>query len=114
MTKESRTAEVFRLLGLARRAGAVVPGTDAARQAIRQGEARLVVTAGDASPVQMKKIERTLKNQAIPRVTLGDRAMLGAAVGRGPTSAVVVTGASFAAELTKRLGAECLPDELEE
>ena len=109
-----RETEIFRLLGLARRAGALVPGTDAVRQSIRNGEARLLVTASDASSVQLRKIERTMNDQAIPRVTLGDRATLGTAVGRGPTSAVVVTGASFADELTKRLVVDRPPYELEE
>lgn len=112
--RESGRAEALRLLGLARRAGAVATGTDAARRAIRTGEARLVLTADDASRVQLDKIEKTLRNQAIPRVTLGDRATLGTAVGRGPTTAVAVTGASFAAELTKQLGAAGHPDEPEE
>lgn len=74
----------------------------------------MVLVADDASSVQVDKVVKTMRNQAIPRVTLGDRAMLGAAVGRGPTSVVVVTGASFARELTKRLGATGGPDELEE
>lgn len=96
--------EVLRLLGLARRAGAVVPGTDAARRVIRAGEARLILMAGDASSVQLDKIRSVLKNRPIPRGTLGDRATLGAAVGRGPTSVVAVTSASFAEQLQRKLG----------
>ncbi|MEQ8328961.1 MAG: ribosomal L7Ae/L30e/S12e/Gadd45 family protein [Longimicrobiales bacterium] len=107
-------AEALRLMGLARRAGAVATGSEATRRAIRSGEARLVLTADDASRLQLEKIERELRNQAVPRVILGDRATLGAAVGRGPTTAVAVTGASFAAELCKRLGTGDLPHELEE
>ena len=42
---------VMQLLGLARRAGAVAPGTEAVRQAIRGGHARLVLFAADASQV---------------------------------------------------------------
>jgi len=100
----SRRAEALRLLGLARRAGAVAPGTDLARRAVRRGEARLILMAGDASSVQLDKIRTVLGNRPIPQVILGDRATLGAAVGRGPISAVAVTSASFAEQLQRRLG----------
>ena len=95
--------EVFRLLGLARRAGAVAPGTDATRRAIRRGEARLVLMAGDASRVQLDKIRKELNNRPIPQVTLGDRATLGAAIGKAPVAAVAVTDESLATRLLQDL-----------
>lgn len=100
---ESRTASALRLLGLARRAGAVAPGTESVRRAIRDGEALLILMAGDASSVQLKKIRTTQDDGSIPRVTLGDRATLGAAVGMAALSAVAVTEASFAARLVEEL-----------
>jgi len=95
----SRMPEALRLLGLARRAGAVAPGTEAVRRAIREGEARLVLMAGDASGVQLEKIRTTLRNRPIPQVTLGDRATLGAAIGMARVAAVAVTSSSFAERL---------------
>ena len=100
---ESRRTDIFRLLGLARRAGAVVSGTEAVRGAIRQGEARLILMADDASSGQLDKVRRTLMNRPIPRANLGDRAILGAAVGRAPVSVVAVTGASFAEQIQRML-----------
>lgn len=94
----------MRLLGLARRAGAVAPGTGAVRQAIRAGEAQLILMAEDASRVQLDKIRTTLHDRAIPQAVLGDRDMLGSAVGRAPLSAVAVTSASFAGRLLEVLG----------
>ncbi len=96
--------EALRLLGIARRAGAVVWGTDAARRAIRSGEARLVLMAGDASQVQLEKVRSALEHRPIPRGTLGDRATLGAAVGRAPVSVVAVTADSFAGPVSEMLG----------
>ncbi|GMV06661.1 MAG: hypothetical protein AMXMBFR53_29370 [Gemmatimonadota bacterium] len=105
MTERSRRADqALRLLGLARRAGSVAPGTDAARRAVRSGEARLILMAGDASSVQMDKIRSSMRNRPIPWGTLGDRATLGAAVGRGPTSAVAITAVSLAKALERVLG----------
>ncbi len=95
--------EVFRLLGLARRAGAVAPGTDATRRAIRRGAARLVLMAGDASGVQLDKIRKELSNRPIPQVILGDRATLGAAIGKAPVAAVAVVDESLAARLLRDL-----------
>ena len=114
--KGSRRADALRLVGLARRAGAVVPGTVAARRAVVRGEARLILMAGDASSVQLDKIRNVLKNRPIPRGTLGDRATLGAAVGRGPVSAVAVTAESFAAQLSTKLGLGdvLMPEDAEE
>ena len=68
---ESRTVSALRLVGLARRAGAVAPGTDAVRRAIREGEAQLVLIASDASRTQVDKVRTTLHDRAIPQVVLG-------------------------------------------
>ena len=103
MTWVNRRPEAFRFLGLARRAGAVAPGTDATRRAIRQGEARLVLMARDASGVQLDKIRKELSNRPIPQVILGDRATLGAAIGKAPVTAVAVTSESLATRLLQDL-----------
>ncbi len=94
---------ILSFLGLARRAGAIAPGMEAVRRAIRDGEACLVVTAEDASRLQLKKIESKVHERAIPRVILGDRNTLGEAVGTGPLSAIAVTDQSFARQLAERL-----------
>ena len=102
---ESLKVSAFGLLGLARRAGGVAPGTEAVRRAIREGEARLILMARDASSVQLDKIRTTLHDRPIPQVILGDRNMLGAAVGLAPLSAVAVTDAGLAERLLEELGA---------
>src|SRR5690554_793021 len=65
-------SDAFSLLGLARRAGTVLVGTDAVRRSIRNGDARLVILAGDASPVQLEKVFRLLRHHEIPHVTVAD------------------------------------------
>jgi len=97
---------VYRLLGLARRAGAVAHGTEGVRQSIRVGEARLVLLAGDASPAQLDKIRRTMRSRPVPEVSIGDRVGLGAAVGLAPISAVAVTSSPLADRVLAELGAE--------
>ncbi len=101
--KTSRRPSVYQLLGLARRAGAVAPGTEAVRRAIREGEAQLILMAGDASSVQLDKIRTTVHDRAIPQAVLGDRAALGGALGLAPVSAVAVTNGPLADQLLVEL-----------
>lgn len=96
--------KVYQLLGLARRAGGVAPGAVAVRHAIREGEARVVLFAGDASSAQLDKIRRTLAGRHVPQVSLGDRSALGAALGMAPLSAVAVTNESLAEQVLAELG----------
>jgi ribosomal protein L7Ae-like RNA K-turn-binding protein len=110
MTGTSLAPSAQRLLGLARRAGAVASGTEAVRRAIREGEAQLVLMATDASSVQLDKVRKTLRDRAIPQVVLGDRDTLGAALGMSPVSAVAVTSASFAGRLLAELAGTATED----
>ncbi|MCH7991898.1 MAG: ribosomal L7Ae/L30e/S12e/Gadd45 family protein [Gemmatimonadetes bacterium] len=100
---QSQRSSAHGLLGLARRAGAVALGTAAVRRAVREGEALLILMAGDASSVQMDKIRTTLRDRPIPQVILGDRNTLGAAVGLAAVSAVAVTNRSLADRLLVEL-----------
>ncbi len=96
--------KLFGLLGLARRAGGVVPGTEATRQAIRDGEARLVLLAADASIAQIEKVQRTLAGRPeVPHAVIGDRGALGAALGQAPVTAVAVTHAALAERMRAEL-----------
>lgn len=104
------------ILGLARRAGAASGGTEAVRQAVRDGRAKLVVMATDASPTQLNKIRSTIHNRTIPQVFLGDRNTLGSAIGSAPLAAVAVTDASLAGRLLEGMEShesEHVPDEPE-
>ena len=94
------------LLGLARRAGAVATGTGSTRRALKEGRARLVLLAQDASETQRDKVMKLLRHGKTPRATLGTRESLGSAVGSAPVSAVAITDKEFAKELVARLGLE--------
>ena len=94
------------LLGMARRAGAVASGTGSTRRAVKEGRARLVLFAQDASETQRDKVMNLLRHGQTPRATVGTREALGSAVGSAPVSAVAVTDKGFAKELVARLGAE--------
>jgi ribosomal protein L7Ae-like RNA K-turn-binding protein len=71
-------------------------GVDAARRAVREGRARLVLIAEDASAAQLKKITGLLEHRSVPCRVAGARDALGAAVGGAALSAVAVTRREFA------------------
>lgn len=94
----------LRLLGLSARAGAVVPGTERVREAVRAGAAHLVIVAADASDNSRDKLEPLLGARGVPWIVAYDRAALGAAVGRAPLSAIGVTDRRLAERLRELEG----------
>ncbi len=96
----------MRLLGLAARAGAIVPGTERVREAARGRRLRLVLIAADASANAKEKLLPLLDRRGIEYVVAASRDALGAAVGRSPLSAVGVTDAAFADRLKALIEAE--------
>lgn len=95
---------VLPLLGLAARAGTLVPGTGRVREAVRAGVVRFVVVAGDASENARDKLLPLLAARGVPHAVVFDRTALGAAVGRSPLSAVGITDASLAGRVAELLG----------
>ena len=84
------------LLGLAARARALAMGTDMVRGAARDGKVAAAVLAGDASPTQARKLVPLLQARGIPFAVFSNQADLGAAVGKGPVSAIGITDPGFA------------------
>ena len=76
---------------------------DAARRAVREGRARLVLIAEDASAAQLKKIKGLLEHRPVPCRVAGGRDELGAAVGAAGLSAVAITRSEFAEPLLRQL-----------
>lgn len=84
------TDRVLGMLGMAMRAGAVVPGTERVREAARGDSLQLALIAADASANTRGKLLPLLAARGITHVVRYERAELGAAVGRGPLGAVGV------------------------
>lgn len=79
---------VLQLVGLARRAGHAVVGTQAVRDAARRGELAAVVVAADAAENAHKRLQGLYREPEVAVVTCGTRGELGSAVGRGETVVV--------------------------
>jgi ribosomal protein L7Ae-like RNA K-turn-binding protein len=91
---------VLGLLGLARRSGSVVRGVSAVRDAVRSGEARIVILAEDASKAQLGKLTGLIEAREVVVRWMESRDALGRAIGVAPVSALAVTAQSFAEALS--------------
>jgi ribosomal protein L7Ae-like RNA K-turn-binding protein len=88
--------QVLTLAGFAARAGQVVTGTERVRAAVRDGGARLVLLASDASVTQVAKLVPLLGARKVPNHSVASRDRLGRAVGKGPLSALALLDPALA------------------
>lgn len=91
-------------LGLAARAGRVRVGYDGVRRAIRNGEARVVIIAGDAPAPVRRRLERILNGEGTSHKIVLDGDSLGAALGRPRVVAVAVTERSLGRRILELAG----------
>ncbi len=83
-------------LGLAQKAGKVAAGDFAVRSALNGGKARLMMIARDAAETSRKEMEYLAETANVKTVTGPSRAEIGAAIGKSPRTAVVITDNNFA------------------
>ena len=73
MKQNTSRERLLSLLGLARRAGKVEPGFDAATTAAREGKAALLLAAGDISEKTVKNLRYEGDRAGIPTVRVQPR-----------------------------------------
>jgi ribosomal protein L7Ae-like RNA K-turn-binding protein len=88
-------------IGLARRAGKVVLGSEAIEDAIRSKKALLVIVAADAAKGTAKRLMDKCKSYNVPCMVFGTKQSLGKITGVGEAAGVAVTHSSFANELIR-------------
>lgn len=104
-----REAEALGLLGLARRAGAVLRGVDATRRAVASGESGLVLLAADASETQLRKVVNLVRHRGVPVRWVSGKDALGRALGEGALSVVGIERGSFAEQIQARIPEQSRP-----
>jgi ribosomal protein L7Ae-like RNA K-turn-binding protein len=87
---------LLQLLGLATRAGALLPGTERVREAARGGTLEFALIAADASENSRDKLLPLLDARQVAYAVVYSREALGGAVGRAPLSAVGITERNLA------------------
>lgn len=93
------------LLGLAKRAGRVVSGETACKEAVRFGSSCLILIAGDASANTIKNITDSCKYYDVPFATVGTKETLGNAIGNEYNAVVSVNDKGFADGILKHIQA---------
>lgn len=91
--------QIIQMLGLAARARKIISGEELVVTAVRNGSAKLVFLAGDASKNSNKKIQDKCTYYKVPYAIFGDRYTLGQATGKEARVTVAITDAGFAKKL---------------
>lgn len=97
-------AKALSALGMAMRAGKLATGDDTAMKAVRQGKAKLVLLAADASDNTRKKYRDKCATYGVKLVEAFDRYALGAAIGKADRVIVAVLERGFADMILRKLG----------
>ena len=95
----SLQTRILNLIGIARKAGAVVSGSNSVLQELAKPSASLLVVATDAAAGTAEKILNRAKGSEVPFVKMFNKQTLGSAVGRDERSHLVLTNKRFAKNL---------------
>ena len=116
MSKEIRTGDsrnkplsqprFLGTLGLAMRAGKLVSGEFMTERAIRDGQARLVIIASDASAGTKKKFTDSCTYYQVPILITSDKETLGQSVGKRERASLAVMDEGFAGSIRKKITGE--------
>ncbi|HBP38360.1 MAG TPA: 50S ribosomal protein L7ae [Clostridiales bacterium] len=93
------TLAVWRLLGLAAKAGAVASGNQAIRQSLVRQQARLVLLAPDAAENTRQKMVRMCQNQKVTVLEFGSMAEISRWTGHESRAAAAILDPGFAGRL---------------
>ena len=98
-TEDRSDVKTLQLVGLARRAGRAVAGTQAVRDAGRRGELRLILVAGDVTENARRRVSGVLADPAVEVVECATRQTLGRALGRQGVAVVGITDTGLASRI---------------
>ncbi|ACV63931.1 ribosomal protein L7Ae/L30e/S12e/Gadd45 [Desulfofarcimen acetoxidans DSM 771] len=92
---------MYQLLGLACRAGKLVSGDLAVKDAVAGGKGKLLLIAGDCSERTSNNFKQLALKYKIPLLECSTKADLGGSIGKTPRSVAVVIGDDFAQGVLK-------------
>ena len=96
---------VLSMLSLAMKAGKLKSGEFAVEKAIKEGKARLVLMAKDASERTKKTYRDRCQYYDVSLWEYADKAVLGAAIGKDFRAGIAVCDEQFAKSIEERLAA---------
>jgi ribosomal protein L7Ae-like RNA K-turn-binding protein len=101
---EAASGRIWHMLGLAAKAGRLKSGGFLTVEAVRGGNAALVIVTEDAEGNTRKTAEDKCRSYHVPLVYYGTKDRLGQAIGKGPRACAAVTDQGFADSLMKMFG----------
>lgn len=96
---QSLRTRILNLIGMARKAGSVVSGSNSVLQELGKPSAFFLMVATDAAEGTADKILNRAKGSEVPFVKMFNKQTLGSAVGRDERSHLVLTNKQFAKNL---------------
>ncbi len=94
-----RQDKTLSMLGLAARSRNLVSGEFSVDKAIKEGKAKLVIAASDASDNTKKDLRDACSYYKVPYMEYGDKISLGHAIGKDIRASIAVTDNGFAKTL---------------
>ncbi|MDD3930853.1 MAG: 50S ribosomal protein L7ae [Clostridiaceae bacterium] len=93
------TEAIYRLLGLAKRAGRTICGTEAVHKALRQSQAHLVIVAEDAADRTNRQMKEKTTGYQVPMAVFGQKQEIGHWTGSTNHAVVAILDTHFAGRL---------------
>ena len=95
--------KIFSLLGLAARSRNVVSGEFSTEKAVKEGKAKLVLVAEDASDNTKKLFSNKCSYYRVPIYFVGRKDVLGHAMGKESRASLAITDPGFAKAMMEQL-----------
>ena len=95
--------KIYRMLGMAKRAGKISSGEKGCKDAIRFGKSFLVILASDTGANTTKNISDSCKFYEVPLYIIGTMAELGHSIGHEFNAVVSVNDEGFAKTIEKQI-----------
>ena len=103
---DKRIKQVLGTMGLAMKAGLLTSGEFMCEHSIRDGSARLIIVADDASAGTKKKFSDSCAYYSVPMICISDKETLGAALGKKERASIAILDDGFADKIRKKLTME--------
>ncbi len=89
-------SKIYGMVSLSMKAGKLAVGEERAKEAIKSGEARLIIIADDASDNTKKKFSDMAAYRNVPLISIFDRYQFGRLIGKKFSVSAAVTDKGFA------------------
>lgn len=100
--------KALRLLGLARKAGAVQFGAEACEKMSRQGKTQLLLLASDAGQSTQSRFTHLSEQTGVELIRLGEAQELAAAIGKEKVVVIALSSRDFADGIKQAITSQAL------